>query len=148
MTDEPDAGADTHIRLLAGRNSAGRPVFEVLPARMLGEHSFELSGSPGLVLGCAAGDVLQVADDGTFEVTGRGANVCIQAYRGGPFSPEELAGLEAGLAALNGLAEAPTDRRFIVGTVARVVGFPAIERVMNNWASGVDNAEWWFGNAD
>ncbi|MEU1448935.1 hypothetical protein ACFWBS_25935 [Streptomyces mirabilis] len=58
MMDEPNVGADTHIRLLAGHNSIGRPVFEVLPARVLGEHSFELSGSPGLVLGCAAGDVL------------------------------------------------------------------------------------------
>ncbi len=81
MMDQPNVGADTHIRLLAGHNSTGRPVFEVLPARVLGEHSFELSGSPGLVLGCAAGDVLQVADDGTFEVARRGANVCIQAYR-------------------------------------------------------------------
>ncbi|MEN1891158.1 DUF4265 domain-containing protein [Streptomyces mirabilis] len=148
MMDQPNVGADTHIRLLAGHNSTGRPVFEVLPARVLGEHSFELSGSPGLVLGCAAGDVLQVADDGTFEVARRGANVCIQAYRGGPFSSEELAGLEAGLTALNGLAEAPTDRRFIVGTVAHEVGFPAIERVMNDWAASVDNTEWWFGNAD
>ncbi|MFC9645115.1 DUF4265 domain-containing protein [Streptomyces mirabilis] len=148
MMDEPNVGADTHIRLLAGHNSIGRPVFEVLPARVLGEHSFELSGSPGLVLGCAAGDVLQVADDGTFEVARRGANVCIQAYRGGPFSSEELTGLEAGLTALNGLAEAPADRRFIVGTVAREVGFPVIERVMNDWAASVDNTEWWFGNAD
>ncbi|QDN95795.1 hypothetical protein FNV65_05195 [Streptomyces sp. S1A1-8] len=77
-----------------------------------------------------------------------GANVCIQAYRGGPFSSEELTGLEAGLTALNGLAEAPADRRFIVGTVAREVGFPVIERVMNDWAASVDNTEWWFGNAD
>ncbi len=148
MTDGPNVGADTHIRLLAGHDGTGRPVFEVLPARVLGEHSFELSRSPGLVLGCAAGDVLQVADGGTFEVIKSGANVCIQAYRGGPFSPEALAALEAGLTALNGTVEAPADRRFIVGTVAREVGFPAIERVMNDWAAGVDNTEWWFGNAD
>ncbi|MFJ4091246.1 DUF4265 domain-containing protein [Kitasatospora sp. NPDC089913] len=148
MMDELDVGADTHIRLLAGRNSAGRPVLEVLPARVLGERSFELSGSPGLVLGCAAGDVLRIADDGTFEVTERGANVCIQAYRGGPFSSEDLADLQAGLVPLDGLAEAPADGRFIVATVARQVGLPAVERVMNDWAAGVDNAEWWFGTAD
>ncbi|MFD0278033.1 DUF4265 domain-containing protein [Kitasatospora sp. NPDC127111] len=148
MMDESNVGADTHIRLLAGHSSTGRPVFEVLPARVLGDHSFELSGSPGLVLGCAAGDVLQVAGDGTYEATERGANVCVQAYRRGPFSSEELAGLEAAPTALDGLAEAPADRRFIVGTVAREVGFPAIERVMNDWAASVDNTEWWFGNAD
>ncbi|MFJ5231473.1 DUF4265 domain-containing protein [Kitasatospora sp. NPDC088391] len=148
MIDESFAGADTHVRLLAGHSGAGQPVFEVLPARTLGADAFELTGSPGLVPGCAAGDVLQVADDGTFEVTGPGANVCVQAYRGGPFSAEDLAGLAAGLTALNGLAEAPADRRFIVGTVARRVGLPAIERVMNDWAAGVHNVEWWFGNAD
>ncbi|MGE7439851.1 DUF4265 domain-containing protein [Kitasatospora sp. NPDC001175] len=92
MMEESYVGADTHIRLLAGHSSAGQPVFEVLPARTLGADLFELTGSPGLVLGCAAGDVLQVAGDGAFEVTERGANVCVQAYHGGPFSPEELAG--------------------------------------------------------
>ncbi|MFB7380045.1 hypothetical protein ACFC6U_36845 [Kitasatospora purpeofusca] len=52
------------------------------------------------------------------------------------------------VADLPGLAEAPPDLRFAVVTVGRAVGTPTIERIMDNWAAGIDGAEWWFGNAD
>ncbi|MEV6532829.1 hypothetical protein AB0M86_25110 [Streptomyces sp. NPDC051639] len=46
------------------------------------------------------------------------------------------------------MTEAPPNLRFIVVTVARTVGIPAIERVMDAWAAGVHEVEWWFGNGD
>jgi hypothetical protein len=65
----PDARpAEIHVRLLAGRAATGRPVFEILPARQRDGGLVELVGSPGLVLGCAAGDVLRVDTGGEFEV--------------------------------------------------------------------------------
>ncbi|CAM5474239.1 hypothetical protein [Streptomyces aurantiogriseus] len=75
MTSVPLPRADTHVTLLAGHTSSGKPAHEVLPARTLDGDLFELAGSPGLVLGCAAGDVLRVSDDGTFEVTRQGGNL-------------------------------------------------------------------------
>ncbi|MFB7673093.1 DUF4265 domain-containing protein [Kitasatospora purpeofusca] len=148
MTFDPQPPTGTHIRLLAGHAGSGQPVFEVLPARPVRSGLFELAGSPGLVLGCAAGDVLRVADDGRFEVVGQGENWCIQVAGLGRLNSDSFAALRDAVADLPGLAEAPPDLRFAVVTVGRAVGTPTIERVMDNWAAGIDGAEWWFGNAD
>ncbi|MCX5215327.1 DUF4265 domain-containing protein [Kitasatospora sp. NBC_00240] len=145
---QPPAGTRTHIRLLAGHAGAGRPVFEVLPARPVQSDLFRLAGSPGMVLGCAAGDVLRVADDGQFEVVEQGDNWCIQAAGLGRLSPGSFVALREAAAVLPGMAEAPADLRFIVVTVSRTVGLPAIERVMDTWAAGIDGVEWWLGNGD
>ncbi|MGW1109225.1 DUF4265 domain-containing protein [Streptomyces sp. NPDC002540] len=149
MTSASIPPADTHVRLLAGHADGGNPAFEVLPARSLDSGLFELAGSPGLVLGCAAGDVLRVSDDGQFEIRKVGRNLCVQAApQSGPFTSEALAALTKGFEAVGGLVEAPSDRRFIVVTVNRSTGIPAIARVMEAWSLGVGQGEWWFGNAD
>ena len=148
MTLDPQLPTVTHIRLLAGHSSSGCPVFEVLPALPLESDLFELAGSPGLVLGCAAGDVLRIGEDGQFEVVRQGENLCLQAYRQGHFIPESLAELRKAVGALGGLAEAPPDLRFIVVTVSRSVCLPAIEQLMDTWAAGTAGVEWWFGNGD
>ena len=68
VTHAPHLSATVHIRLLASHATDGHPVFEVLPALSRDSSLFELVGSPGLVLGCAAGDTLRVGEDGRFEV--------------------------------------------------------------------------------
>ncbi|MFC9672754.1 MULTISPECIES: DUF4265 domain-containing protein [unclassified Streptomyces] len=146
LDSQPSNGA--HIRLLAGHAASGRPVFEVLPARLVDAGLFELAGSPGLVLGCAAGDVLRVADDGQFEVTEQGGNLCVQAASHGPFTPESFLELRSAVEDLGGIAEAPPELRFIVVTISRTVSQSAIEQAMDAWAAGVDGVEWWFGNGD
>ncbi|MFB8267469.1 DUF4265 domain-containing protein [Streptomyces sp. NPDC055955] len=149
MTSASIPIADTHVRLLAGHASSGNPVFEVLPARSLDSGLFELAGSPGLVLGCAAGDVLRVSDDGQFEIRQMGRNFCVQvAPQSGPFTSEALGALTKEFEAVGGMVESPSDRRFIVVTVDRSAGIPAIARVMEAWSLGLGQGEWWFGNAD
>ncbi|MFB6676181.1 DUF4265 domain-containing protein [Streptomyces sp. NPDC056390] len=149
MTSTSIPLADTHVRLLAGHASSGKPVFEVLPARSLDSGLFELAGSPGLALGCAAGDVLCVSDDGQFDIRQVGRNFCVQAApQNGPFTSAALAELTEEFEAIGGLVESPSDRRFIVVTVDRSVGLPAIADVMEAWSLGVGQGEWWFGNAD
>jgi hypothetical protein len=145
VTHAPHLSATIHIRLLAGHATDGHPVFEVLPALSRDSGLVELVGSPGLVLGCAAGDILRVGDDGQFEVVQQGTTVCVQAARRGCFAPESFAQLEAAVAALGGLAEAPPDLRFIVVTLDCSIGLPAIEDVMNTWAASTDGGQWWFG---
>lgn len=144
----PDSQPVDHVRLLAGHKADGRPVYEVLPATPRGPGVVVLAGSPGLVLGCAAGDVLRVDDDGGFEVVEPGANLCVQAFRDERFTPESFGALQEAVAALGGLAEAPPDLRFIVVTVERAAGLAAVARVMDSWAAGVDDTTWWYGNVD
>jgi len=147
MTLDGQLPADIHIRLLAGHAATGRPVFEVLPARQRDGGLVELIGSPGLVLGCAAGDVLRVDTDGEFEVLEQGKNLCIQAARlGDHVTPESFAALQAAFAEVGGIAEAPQDLRFVVVTVARSVGLPTIAGIMNAWSADIDRIEWWVGN--
>ncbi|MFI8087353.1 DUF4265 domain-containing protein [Streptomyces sp. NPDC086080] len=136
-----------HVALRAGTASSGRPVFETLPARKVGPGTYELMGSPGMVEGCAAGDLLKIDADGLFQVELRGPNLCIQTFSELPFSAESLESLTSSFAPLGGLVEAPADRRFIVVTVPAAAGFPAVEAVMETWAAGVNALlEWGFSN--
>jgi hypothetical protein len=148
VTLDPHPADACHIRLLAGHGANGQPVFEVLPALKRDTDLFVLTGSPGLVLGCAAGDLLRVSEGGAFEVADQGANVCVQVFREGGFTPEQLADLKEAAGLLGGLAEAPPNLAFIVLTIARSAGLAAIEQTLNGWAADVDGAEWWFGNVD
>ncbi|MCX5090250.1 DUF4265 domain-containing protein [Streptomyces sp. NBC_00365] len=145
--ESPADSNHRHVALRVGFAGSGRPVFETLPARAVGPDSYELMGSPGMVEGCAAGDLLKIDADGRFQIERRGPNLCVQAFGGTPFTAESLESLISAFAPLGGLVEAPADRRFIVVTVAAAAGFPAVEAVMETWAAGVDTPlEWGFSN--
>ena len=139
---------NVHVSLLAGTGRSGEPVFEVLPARMLAANLYELSGSPGLTLGCAAGDVIRLDSQGCFVMERRGPNLCIQTYKGAPFSAGEFVALSEAFDSIGGLVEAPADRRFIVVTIPVAVGLATVEVAVSAWAEQVKGAEWWFGNGD
>ncbi|MFF4120903.1 DUF4265 domain-containing protein [Streptomyces sp. NPDC001714] len=145
--ESPTHSHRCHVALRAGFASSGKPVFETLPARAVGPGSYELLGSPGMVEGCAAGDLLKIDADGLFQVEQRGPNLCIQAFGEPPFAAESLESLIGAFGPLDGLVEAPADRRFIVVTVPAVAGFPAVEAVMEAWAAGESGLlEWGFSN--
>ncbi|MFJ7331410.1 DUF4265 domain-containing protein [Streptomyces cyaneofuscatus] len=145
--ESPAPSHHCHVALRIGVAGAGKPVFETLPARAVGSGSYELTGSPGLVEGCAAGDLLEIDADGLFQVVRRGPNLCIRAFGQPPFDAESLESLTSGFVPLGGLVEAPADRRFIVVTVPAAAGFPAVEAVMERWAASVSVlVEWGFSN--
>ena len=137
--------AGAHVRLLAGTAASGRPVREEVPARALGAGRWHLSGSPALVEGCAAGDVLQVEDDGSFRVVERGGNLALVSYAdpGRPVSPDDAARLREVATSLGGQAEVPQDGRFAVVTVPVTAGFEAVEAAMDAWASRTGRAWSW-----
>ncbi|MEU1181755.1 DUF4265 domain-containing protein [Streptomyces sp. NPDC005820] len=136
-----------HVALRVGVAGSGGSVLETVPARTVGPCIYELTGSPGMVEGCAAGDVLKIDADGVFQVERRGPNLCVQAFGEPPFAAESLDSLVSAFAPLGGLVEAPADRRFIVVTVSAAAGFPAVEAVMETWAAGVGVlVEWGFSN--
>ncbi|MEZ3180081.1 DUF4265 domain-containing protein [Streptomyces pimonensis] len=148
MSIESPAPSDhCHVALRVGFASSGQPVFETLPARAIGSGTYELTGSPGMVEGCAAGDLLRIDADGVFRIERRGPNLCIQVFGEPPFDAESLESLSSDFAPLGGLVEAPAGRRFIVVTVPAAAGFPVVESVMETWAAGVSVLiEWGFSN--
>jgi hypothetical protein len=54
-----------HIGLLADHRGDGSPFIEMVPAHALGGGDFEVLATPGIAIGCAAGDRITVADDGS-----------------------------------------------------------------------------------
>ncbi|MFE6826975.1 DUF4265 domain-containing protein [Streptomyces sp. NPDC057690] len=149
MTSVTLPSPDTHVRLLAGHAGNGRPAYEVLPARTLDGDLFELAGSPGLVLGCGAGDVLRISDDGEFEVTRQGPWLCVQAApEAGTFSPQALTALHEAVEGLGGLVESPATLRFAVITIARATDPAALENALDAWADRTGQVAWWFGNGE
>ncbi|MBO7935202.1 DUF4265 domain-containing protein [Streptomyces antibioticus] len=145
--ESPAHSGHGHVALRIGAAASGKPVYETLPARAIGPDTYELTGSPGLVEGCAAGDVLKVAADGTFQIEHRGPNLCVQTFGDPPFTATSLEALITAFTPLNGLVESPTDRRFIVITVPATAGVPAVEAVMESWATDVPGRlEWGVSN--
>src|SRR5262249_60130091 len=54
----------------------GRPVHEDVPAEQVGS-KWRLLASPGLVMGTAAGDLLEVYENRDFEVVERGQSIAV-----------------------------------------------------------------------
>ncbi len=69
------------MTLLVDISPSGEPVYEQVTAEALADGRFRLLASPGLVLGTAAGDIIEVADDGTPMVVERGGNVATRIER-------------------------------------------------------------------
>jgi hypothetical protein len=142
----PEPLPHEHVALLAGVGPSGRPVHEQVPAAPLPDGTYEVTATPALVRGCAAGDVVQLAPDGGFQVLRRGGNVAIQAFIDAGFTAADVQRLADAFETLGGLVEAPAHRRFLVVTVSVRVGFAAIEAAMAGWQVTVPTAEWSFGN--
>ena len=136
-----------HVALLAGNPSKGHPVREVVPGRRRGDGHWELLGTPALVPGCAAGDVLAVQeDDGRFEVQFRGGNLGVVSYvPEGRDVTSAIESLVVRFHPLGGSVEVPGDSRFVVITVPVLVGFPAVEAEMERWQSET-GLDWYFSN--
>ena len=133
--------------LLSADEPNGRVVREALPVRRLTEDTVEVLGSPGMLLGFAAGDTLKVAADHRFVVTERGPNVCIQAFAAQPVAPNPIGDLRNQLAAFEGLVETPEHRKMIVLTLPATVGTQRVTEILNTWARQASLDGWWFNDA-
>lgn len=134
-----------HVRLFAGTASSGQPVYETVPAHLVEPGVYEVSHSPALAMGCAAGDRIRVLADGRFEVLARGGNLCVMIYPDSPPDNAAVAALRATVDGLRGVVECPADNRFVVLTVPIGAGFPAVEAAVAEWTSA-HSAEWQYGN--
>jgi hypothetical protein len=134
------------IRVVAGKNAVGETVLEEVPAYRCGLSRFRLAGSPGLAQGAAAGDEIELRDDGTFEVAERGGNLAIQVLTGQAFDAPSIGDLAAQLEELGGRLDGGHGGRLRVFTVPVSAGFDAIETVMDAFVERHREVEWYFAN--
>lgn len=125
----------------------GHVVWEAVPASFRSDGLVEVLGSPALVMGCVAGDVLRVEPDGRFRVVRRGPNLSIQAFRDPPFTSEAIQGLASEVEPLGGLVEAPGHGRFLVATIPATVSKAALESIVDRWATANGDPYWQYGAA-
>lgn len=131
------------LRLVAGKNSAGRKVVEEVLVDETGDpRVFRLAATPGLVLGVAAGDVLDVdVDAGTFEILSRGGNIAVQVF--GPYGS-----VDAMVADISSLGGHMDDRSngLTVFTVPVSAEFQSLEQILNAAVATCPQIEWYHGN--
>ncbi|MGH3376820.1 MAG: DUF4265 domain-containing protein [Actinoallomurus sp.] len=148
VTSGTTADCAHHVGLTSEEPGSGELVRELVPARRLGDGLVEITGSPALVMGCAAGDVLRVEEGGRFEVLRRGPNVSVQAFCDPAFSVDEVQRLTDGLRSLGGIVEAPPHRRFLVATVPSAAGRSSIDARVHHWAVSIQSVYWQYSASD
>jgi hypothetical protein len=131
----------TTIQLEAGRRADGRPVLEAVLVDSLGDGLHRLIASPTLVLGLAAGDVIQEAGAGRFEVKSRGGNLAVCVYGDHSLADEVVPDVWALGGVLDGRAPGAT-----VFTVPVRAGFEKVEQVFNALLDRHPEMEWYYGN--
>lgn len=137
------------VRLLVELGSSGQPVHEDVLAEREGD-KWRLLASPGLVLGTAAGDLLDVHENRSFDVVERGRNIAVHVSA--PASArDELDRLKRNIEALGGRCDGiywTGDRinSLSVFTIPLSAGFAAVEAACNEYQRAVPPGEWYYAN--
>ena len=131
-------------QLFAGARTDGSPAYEEVVVERLGTGRFKVMQSPGLVLGVAAGDVIDVSEDRRATVVERGGNLCIQIYTKGEGAQIEPIVRER-LEPLNGRLDGRSEQQ-LVFTVPASAGLAVVESAMTEVVRQFPKAEWYYGN--
>ncbi len=120
-------------------------MHEPVHVESLGQNRFKLLFTPGLAYGIAADDVLEVADDGSYEVVIRGRNVAVRV-----FTEQAIAEIENELTAkvqaeLGGRLDGKV-LRGLAYTVPIETGFHSIEALFTDFMARTPDALWEYGN--
>jgi hypothetical protein len=142
LGDLPEGAASVLIH--AGTNKRGEPVLESVPADEISPGRFVLHRSPGLALGVAAGDTIDVAPDGRYEVRTRGGNLAVQVFAT-DFDERALGELRARVEELGGFQDGG-NAGLRIFTLPVALGFPAVESAFDAFIKRNPSAEWHFGN--
>lgn len=133
-----------HLLLRVGETSDGRPSFEPVHAVSLGGNRYVLEFTPGLAYGVAAGDEIELADNGEYTVTARAGNVAVRVFSSRPFDGFQ-GRLSSAVEALGGRLDGSVERG-LAYTIPVRIGFAAMENVFNEFTSAHPDCEWEFGN--
>jgi Domain of unknown function (DUF4265) len=135
------------VDLRVGEKRSGEAVHEEVPVTPLGSRRFRLLASPTLALGAAAGDEIEVDEQGVYSVVRRGTNVAVHVEATEKLDDHELVRRVNELGGLlDGRAEAPPDAFIATFTIPVGAGFAAIERVFERFVADKPAASWSYGN--
>jgi hypothetical protein len=132
------------VRLFVGNAASGRPVFEEVRVRPIGENKYLALQSPGLVLGLAADDVFLMTDAGHFEVLKRGMNLCVQVFSKTMTDRIEIR-VTPLITGMGGRLDGRSHKE-LVYTVPITAGFKSVEAALAQCADQFDDFEWFYGN--
>ncbi|MFT3734198.1 MAG: DUF4265 domain-containing protein [Rhodocyclaceae bacterium] len=134
-----------HIKLLVGKTSSGQPAYESVYVTEVGPHKYVIEFSPGLAYGVAAGDEIELFEDGSFEVVRRAGSVAVRVL-----SEHLLDSAEPDLTRKVGeILGGRLDGNIGHGlayTIPHGPGFPAIEQVFEAFVHSTPGAAWEYGN--
>jgi hypothetical protein len=130
------------LTLVAGHKTSGEPVFEEVVTEALPDGGHRLLHTPGLVLGVAAGDVIEPRGDGTeFTIRSRGGNLAVQVH--GP--PDVALSIEPDIRGLGGWHDGGV-KDLTIYTVPVRAGFSRLESVLDSLVAREPAMEWYYGN--
>lgn len=133
-----------HVHLRVGERSSGEPAFEPVHVLPLGGRRYKIEFTPGLTYGVAAGDEIELADDGTYAVVRRSGNIAVRVLSTQPIL-ERQHGLTAHVRALGGCLDGSMDGG-LAYTIPIGAGFPEIGGIFNAFVQTVPDAVWEYGN--
>ena len=132
------------IELFAGFNSAGEPVVERLPVKVLEDDSCQLVKSPAFIKGIASGDVIKLQKGSReFTLVRRAGNLAIRVFT--RVDSEEIAEqITPKLEKLGGELDHESPR-LLIYTIHVSCGFTQIETILNAACDG-ETCAWMYGN--
>lgn len=132
--------AHSVVKLVAAQNR-GEPVYENVLADSVGGRRVRLAHTPGLVLGLAAGDIIEVdSTTGEHDLVSRGGNIAVQIY--GP--PALAMSIEPKIGNLGGWHDGGV-KNLTIFTVPASAGFEELQSILNTLAAD-GRVEWYYGN--
>jgi hypothetical protein len=134
------------IRLYAGKARNDEPVVEEVAAKPLGNDQYELAVSPLLVLGVAAGDVVELTMEspGSFRVIRRSGNLAIQVFAP-RMTDDFLIAHSHCISELGGRTDLRSPKG-VASSVPLSTGFDVIEKKLNALVARFRDVEWYYGN--
>jgi hypothetical protein len=129
------------FRLIAGKKRSGEVVYENVLAIRISGSRVTLTHSPGLALGIAAGDVIDVESDGSYELVSHGGNIAVHIYG----DPAVARSIEPKITGIGGWWDGGV-KNLTIYTFPADAKFSKIEPILNELASGASHVEWYYGN--
>jgi hypothetical protein len=134
-----------HVDLMV--ENEGKPCgVQPVPAKKIAADLYELTFTPGMVDGVAAGDTVRVIDarTGRFEIVARGGNLAIKVFSKSAAAPL-VTWLIPRLTALGGVLDGQIDSA-AVWTVPLEATFEALEALLGEACRAHPGATWYFAN--
>ena len=132
------------INVYAGMSS-GERVFENIHVEKIGDETYLVLASPGVVEGFAKGDKIRFSqEDASVEVVKRWGNLCVQLFITPEIKPF-TSSLVCKVRALEGSLDGETEKNMVF-TIPASSGFQKVEELFENFMEEFPDASWCYGN--